>query len=58
MNKLFQRQQPKVGARPGTGRLLRSFAEDDCKRIALLIQTWLEADERRQHKPLVRGRVK
>lgn len=42
---LYKRQQPKVNATPRKAALLKHFAEDDYKRIAKLIQLWLEQDE-------------
>ncbi len=53
LGRLFERQQPKVNARRNMGKLLCQFAEEDHKRIAQLIQTWLAKDEqRKQRKPL------
>lgn len=48
LNTLFTRQQSKVVNTPRQGALLKAFAEEDHKRIAKLIQVWLEADERRK----------
>ncbi|WP_102796852.1 hypothetical protein [Bowmanella denitrificans] len=46
LHKLFSRQQPKIGAKPATGRLLKSFAEEDYRRIARLIQKWLDESDK------------
>lgn len=45
LHKLYQKQQPKLGTKKGTSRLLTTFAEDDYKRIAALIAKWLEESE-------------
>lgn len=45
LSKLFSRQQKKVRAKKGMARLLMTYAEGDTKRVASLIQTWLEADK-------------
>ena len=45
LKKLFTKQQPKLNATPRKAALLKTFAEDDYKKIALLIQKWLEQDE-------------
>ena len=42
LTKLFKRQQVKVKAKDRVARLLLTYAENDHKRIALLIQRWLE----------------
>lgn len=44
LQKLFVRQQPKVKAKKNMANLLCQFAEDDHKKIAKLIQAWLEKD--------------
>jgi hypothetical protein len=41
LGKLFARQQPKVKAKHGMAKLLLIYAENDNKRIAHLINTWL-----------------
>lgn len=41
----FNRQQSKVGSPPQVGKVLTTLAEDDLKRIASLIQNWLNKDE-------------
>lgn len=46
LNKLFARQQPKVAATKRKGKLLKTFADDDYRKIAQLIQQWLEEDEK------------
>ena len=45
LSKLFARQQPKVAATDRKGKLLKTFADDDYRKIAQLIQQWLEEDE-------------
>lgn len=50
LHNLFARQQPKVAAKKKVGKLLTSMAEEDHKRIALLIKKWLEQDEARAKK--------
>lgn len=42
LQKLYQRQQPKVHASSRKAALLKTFAEDDYKRIAKLLQKWLD----------------
>lgn len=49
LHKLFVKQQPKVAASDKKGKFLKTFADDDYKKIAQLIQTWLQEDE--QNKP-------
>lgn len=39
---LFAKQQKKVKANPRTAELLKAYAEEDHKRIALLISQWLK----------------
>ncbi|WP_156896255.1 hypothetical protein [Aestuariibacter salexigens] len=46
LSRLYQRQQGKVNPSARQGALLKTFAEDDYKRIAKLIQRWLQEDER------------
>lgn len=41
LGKLFARQQPKVKAKPGMSKLLLTYAENDSKRIAHLINKWM-----------------
>lgn len=41
LSKLFARQQPKVKAKRGMAKLLLTYAENDNKRIADLISTWM-----------------
>ncbi|WP_438863087.1 hypothetical protein [Neptunicella sp.] len=48
LNNLFERQQPKVNAKPDMGKLLTCLAEEDHKRIAQLIQKWLNESEANQ----------
>lgn len=50
LNNLFERQQPKVNAKPDMGKLLTCLAEEDHKRIAQLIQKWLNEKEGGNHK--------
>lgn len=45
LSKLYQRQQPKVNGNKKVAGVLKSFAEDDYKRIAQLISLWLKQDE-------------
>jgi|TARA_B110000503_G_C7161370_1_gene419804 hypothetical protein len=41
LGKLFARQQPKVKAKHDMAKLLLMYAENDSKRIAHLINKWL-----------------
>jgi hypothetical protein len=41
LDKLFARQQPKVKAKRGMSKLLLTYAENDIKRIAHLINKWM-----------------
>ncbi|MER2491944.1 hypothetical protein [Catenovulum sediminis] len=41
LHKLYARQQPKTGQSERVGEVLKTFAEDDYKRIALVIKKWL-----------------
>jgi hypothetical protein len=41
LGKLFDRQQPKVKAMRGMANLLLTYAENDSKRIAHLIDKWM-----------------
>lgn len=41
LQKLYRRQQPKMQASPRKAALLKTFADDDYKKIAKLIQKWL-----------------
>lgn len=45
-HRLFIKQQTKVNATPGTARLLKTFAEEDYRRIAKFIQHWLNEPPR------------
>jgi hypothetical protein len=42
LHKLFARQQPKVRAKKGMARLLLVYAENDSKRIAHLLNKWMQ----------------
>jgi hypothetical protein len=42
LGKLFARQQPKVKAKKGMANLLLTYAENDSKRIAHLLQRWMD----------------
>ena len=42
LGKLFARQQPKVKAKKGMANLLKTYAENDHKRIAHLLNKWIE----------------
>lgn len=42
LSKLFARQQPKVRAKKAMAALLLVYAEQDHRRIALLIKDWLK----------------
>lgn len=44
LGKLFARQQPKVRAKKGMANLLLAYAENDSKRIAHLLQSWMDED--------------
>lgn len=46
LSRLFKRQQPKVRAKKRMAALLLAYAEQDHRRIALLIQTWLNAEKK------------
>lgn len=46
--RLFRKQQPKVNANEKVGNVLKTFAEDDYRRIAVLIQKWLEKDQNKK----------
>ena len=41
LGKLFARQQPKVKAKGGMAKLLLTYAENDSKRIAHLMNKWM-----------------
>jgi hypothetical protein len=41
LGKLFTRQQPKVKAKLGMAKLLLTYADNDSKRIAHLINKWM-----------------
>ena len=41
LSKLFTRQQPKVKAKLGMSKLLLTYAENDSKRIAHLMNKWM-----------------
>lgn len=45
--RLFRKQQPKVSANKKVSNVLKTFAEDDYRRIAVLIQAWLEKDQKK-----------
>jgi hypothetical protein len=45
LSKLFVRKQPKVKAKKRMAALLLVYAEQDHRRIALLIQDWLKDDK-------------
>lgn len=45
LKKLFAKQQPKVSATARKSQFLKTFADDDYKKIAILIQKWLEQDD-------------
>ena len=42
LHKLYLRQRKKYQPKPTTSALLKTFADDDYKQIAVLIQTWLK----------------
>lgn len=42
LSKLFARQQPKVKAKKAMADLLLTFAENDSKRIADLLNVWMK----------------
>ena len=44
LGKLFARQQPKVKAKKGMANLLLFYAENDSKRIAHLLKSWMEQE--------------
>lgn len=50
----FQRHQHKVNPKSTVSNTLTQFAEEDLKRIAVLIQKWLQADAKEQQKTQVR----
>lgn len=41
LHRLYVRQQPKVRANKRNAALLKTFADDDYKKIAQLIKAWL-----------------
>ena len=41
LGRLFARKQPKVKAKRGMAKLLLTYAENDSKRIAHLINKWM-----------------
>lgn len=43
-SRFFQAQQPKVGSNDKVAKLLTQFAEEDAKRIAAMINKWLQDD--------------
>ncbi|MDN4503292.1 hypothetical protein QX776_12850 [Alteromonadaceae bacterium BrNp21-10] len=45
LQRLFTKQQPKVAAKKKVGKLLTTMAEEDHKRIAILLQKWLDESE-------------
>lgn len=47
LGKLFAKQQPKVKASIRKRNLLATFADDDYKKIAMLIQSWLAESEKK-----------
>ena len=42
LHKIYMRQQPKMRQSKRVGVLLKTFAEDDYRRIALVIKKWLK----------------
>ena len=50
LQRLFNKQQPKVAAKKKVGKLLTTMAEEDHKRIAILLQKWLADSESDAHK--------
>ena len=46
----FKRHKTKVKNKPTVSNTLVQFAEEDAKRIAVLIQSWLQADEKERVK--------
>lgn len=46
-HRLFIKQQAKINAKPTTTRLLKTFAEEDYRHIAKLIQLWLNESPRK-----------
>lgn len=46
LTKLFKKKQPKLKATAKKAAFLKQFAEEDHKRIAKLIQAWLEQDKK------------
>lgn len=50
----FQRHQKKVNSKSTVANTLTQFAEEDLKRIAVLIQKWLQADAKEQQKRRVK----
>lgn len=45
-SRFFSAQQTKVNSRKEVSNLLTHFAEDDLKKIAVMIQKWLDNDAR------------
>ena len=46
LSKLFTRQQPKVRAKEAMAKLLMTYAEEDYKRIAVLLSVWIGTSSR------------
>lgn len=44
-SRLFNRQKDKVNTKDNVSNVLRQFADDDLKKIAVVIDEWLKADE-------------
>lgn len=44
-SKLFNRQKQKVQPKENVSNVLRQFADDDLKRIAVVLDEWLKKDD-------------
>ena len=54
-SQFFSKQRTKVSPKEPVGKVLTQFAEEDLKRIAVLMQEWLSADEKQRQKNTARA---
>lgn len=47
-SRLFNRQKEKVRAKETVSDVLRQFADDDLKKIAVVLNEWLKADDKQR----------
>ncbi|BDX05984.1 hypothetical protein [Planctobacterium marinum] len=52
----FKRHKTKVNNKPTVSNTLVQFAEEDSKRIAVLIKSWLEADDKARSKAITESK--